>query len=339
MEINVNGSNKPQNNNNNVPSYLSGESTDKQSGSIFENSNQKQTKGFSVIDELQNNQYKSNAAKNKQNVQDNSKKSTPAKKSQSFGMPSLVDELENQSKKFDKASANKPAYQMTNEERKKAQALNEDNQKRTSNNAPQDKSYDKYRKSRDAFGDQIDNFNNKFDMDKHFDNSINKGSKFRKTTVFGNKAGYEGNVGGKTFKMYKRKNEIEMGSQYLGKIGNQDVNVEERTNLAEFGSKKYSGKIGGNGISITSKKSANSFDKIVYTGNYKGKNFSVTVNKNWNSVAKDAKTMSGSYGNQQVEIKSKKNMAGNSNGIQGDKIPNNFEDVVALLFVINSENK
>ena len=48
--------------------------------------------------------------------------------------------------------------------------------------------------------------------------------------------------------------------------------------------------------------------------------------------------MTGSYGDQQVQINSKRNIGGNSNSVQGDKIPKDFADVVALLFVIHSEN-
>ena len=54
--------------------------------------------------------------------------------------------------------------------------------------------------------------------------------------------------------------------------------------------------------------------------------------------AVDGKVMIGSYGDQQVQINSERNVGGNSKSVQGDKIPKDFADVVALLFVINSEN-
>ena len=50
------------------------------------------------------------------------------------------------------------------------------------------------------------------------------------------------------------------------------------------------------------------------------------------------KVMTGSYGDQQVQIDSERNVGGNCKSVQGDKIPKDFADVVVLLFVINSEN-
>ena len=164
---------------------------------------------------------------------------------------------------------------------------------------------------------------------------MNKGSKFRKTTVFGDKPGYEGNIGGQNFKLYRRKNEMQLGNQYLGKIGNKQVSVEERERLIS-GVGSYAGKIGENEISISSKPSPVSDFKVVYSGTYKGKSFSVSLNRNMNAV--DGKIMTGSYDNQKVHINTEKNIGGNSKSVQGDKIPKDFADVVALIFVINSEN-
>ena len=124
-------------------------------------------------------------------------------------------------------------------------------------------------------------------------------------------------------------------SNILG-IGNKRVNVEERKDYGKINGKKYYGKIGDNDVSISSQKSAFA-DRVVYTGTYKGQNFSVTVKKNFVSV-RDAEVMQGSYGNQQVEIKSQNNFAGGSRGIQGNKIHKNFSDIAALLMVITSEN-
>ena len=204
-----------------------------------------------------------------------------------------------------------------------------------------------YRKSlpSDPFTDyqqKADEFNEIFDdvdidraIENSFDDSLNSGSKFRKTTVFGGKPGYEGNIGGQNFKLYRRKNEMQLGNQYLGKIGGKQVSVEERERPIS-GAGSYAGNIGGNSISISSKPSPISDYKVVYSGSYKGKSFSVSLNRNMNSF--DGKIMTGSYGNQQVQINSEKNVGGNSKNVQGDKIPKDFADVVALLFVINSEN-
>ena len=49
---------------------------------------------------------------------------------------------------------------------------------------------------------------------------------FRKSTVFGDKQGYHGKIGSNNFKMYKRENEFDSGSQYLGRIGRQDVDID-----------------------------------------------------------------------------------------------------------------
>lgn len=128
---------------------------------------------------------------------------------------------------------------------------------------------------------------------------------------------------------------MQLGSQYLGKIGNKQVSVEERERPIS-GAGSYAGSIGKNGISISSKPYSVSDFKVVYIGSYKGKNFTVSLNRNMSAVG--GKVMTGSYGDQQVQIDSERNVGGNSKSVQGDKIPKDFADVVVLLFVINSEN-
>lgn len=375
MNVKINGADGPKKKNNNVPSYLAGDNSAKQSGSIF-GEYQFQPKEIKV-DYGQKSAQKQNAGNKPMQQVD-----------ESYKMPektdlSVVGQLEKQNKKLDNAS-NKPAFQMTDAEKSEAQKLNKSESKRVAYQKEQQARQDaikewkryidyykidvtdmsadeikqaaldakesrhaQYRKSlpSDPFTDyqqKVDEFNEIFDdvdidraIDNAFDDSINSGSKFRKTTVFGGKPGYEGNIGGQNFKLYRRKNEMQLGNQYLGKIGNKQVSVEERERpISGVGS--YTGKIGENGISISSKPSPVSNFKVVYSGSYKGKNFSVSLNRNMSAV--DGNIMTGSYGDQQVQINSERNIGGNSKSVQGDKIPKDFVDVVALLFVINSEN-
>lgn len=377
MNINLNGAEGPKKKNDSkVPSYLSGDNSSQQSGSIF-NDYQYEPKEIKV-----NNNQKSQNTKSKANnkpmqqIKDSYK--MPEKKDYS-----VLGQLETQNKKLDNAT-NKPAFEMTKAEKQEAQKLNKSESKRVAyqkeQQARQDaiKEWKRYidyykidvtgmsadeikqaaldaRKSQhsqyrndfpsDPFTDyqqKVDEFNEIFDdvdidrtIENSFDDSINSGSKFRKTTVFGGKPGYEGNIGGQNFKLYRRKNEMQLGSQYLGKIGNKQVSVEERERPIS-GAGSYAGSIGKNGISISSKPSSVSDFKVVYSGSYKGKNFTVSLNRNMSAV--DGKVMTGSYGDQQVQINSERNVGGNSKSVQGDKIPKDFADVVALLFVINSEN-
>ena len=377
MNINLSGADGPKKKNNNkVPSYLSGDNSSQQSGSIF-NDYQYKAKEIKV-----NNNQKSQNAKSKadnkpmQQIEDSYK--MPEKKDYS-----VLGQLEKQNKKLDNATS-KPAFEMTKSEKQEAQKLNKSESKRVAYQKEQQARQDaikeykryidyykidvtdmsadeikqaaldakesrhaQYRKSlpSDPFTDyqqKVDDFNEIFDdvdidraIENSFDDSINSGSKFRKTTVFGGKPGYEGNIGGQNFKLYRRKNEMQMGNQYLGKIGGKQVSVEERERPIS-GAGSYAGTIGENGISISSKPSPVSDFKVVYSGSYKGKNFSVSLNRNMSAV--DGKVMTGSYGDQQVQINSERNVGGNSKSIQGDKIPKDFADVVALLFVINSEH-
>lgn len=377
MNINLSGADGPKKKNNNkVPSYLSGDNSSQQSGSIF-NDYQYKAKEIKV-----NNNQKSQNTKSKadnkpmQQIEDSYK--MPEKKDYS-----VLGQLEKQNKKLDNAT-NKPAFEMTKSEKQEAQKLNKSESKRVAYQKEQQARQDaikewkryidyykidvtgmsadeikqaaldakesrhaQYRKSlpSDPFTDyqqKVDDFNEIFDdvdidraIENSFDDSINSGSKFRKTTVFGGKPGYEGNIGGQNFKLYRRKNEMQLGNQYLGKIGGKQVSVEERERPIS-GAGSYAGTIGENGISISSKPSPVSDFKVVYSGSYKGKNFSVSLNRNMNAV--DGKIMTGSYGDQQVQINSEANVGGNSKSVQGDKIPKDFADVVALLFVINSEH-
>ena len=376
MSVNINGADGPKKKNSNkVSSYLAGDNSAQQSGSIFGDYQYKPKE--TKVDYGQKSAQKQNVGNKPMQQID-----------ESYKMPektdlSVIGQLEKQNKKLDNAS-NKPAFEMTKAEKQEAQKLNKSESKRVAYQKEQQARQDaikewkryidyykidvtdmsadeikqaaldakesrhaQYRKSlpSDPFTDyqqKADEFNEIFDdvdidrtIDNAFDDSINSGSKFRKTTVFGGKPGYEGNIGGQNFKLYRRKNEMQLGNQYLGKIGGKQVSVEERERPIS-GAGSYSGKIGENGISISSKPSPISDYKVVYSGSYKGKSFSVSLNRNMNSL--DGKIMTGSYGNQQVQINSERNVGGNSKSVQGDKIPKDFADVVALLFVINSEN-
>ena len=394
MNVNINGADGPKKKNNSkVSSYLTGDNSAQQSGSIFNNSNNQKSGGFSVVDELDKNIiYEGKKIKAEPQTKSTSNKKTDNKPMQqiedSYKMPekkdySVLGGMKAQDKKLANASSN-PAFEMSKAEKSEAQKLNKSESKRIAYQNEQQARQDaikewkryidyykidvtgmsadeikqaaldakeskhaQYRKSlpSDPFTDyqqKVDEFNEIFDdvdidraIENSFDDSINSGSKFRKTTVFGGKPGYEGNIGGQNFKLYRRKNEMQLGNQYLGKIGNKQVNVEERERPIS-GAGSYAGSIGKNGISISSKPSPISNFKVVYSGSYKGKNFSVSLNKNMNAV--DGKIMTGSYGDQQVQINSERNVGGNSKSVQGDKIPKDFADVVALLFVINSEN-
>lgn len=375
MNLNINGADgAKKKNNNKVPSYLSGDNSSKQSGSIFDNY-QYNAKEIKV-----DNKQKSQKAKANNNPMQQIEDSYKMPENKDY---SVLGGMKAQDKKLAEAST-KPAFHMSKAEKSEAQKLNKSESKRVTYQKEQQAREDaikewkryidyykidvtgmsaaeikqaaieakesrhaQYRKSlpSDPFTDyqqKVDEFNEIFDdvnidraIENSFDDSINSGSKFRKTTVFGGKPGYEGNIGGQSFKLYRRKNEMQMGHQYLGKIGGKQVNVEERERPIS-GAGSYAGTIGENGISISSKPSPISDYKVVYTGSYKGKNFSVSLNRNMNTV--DGKVMTGSYGKQQVQINSERNVGGNSKSIQGDKIPKDFADVVALLFVINSEN-
>lgn len=376
ININLNGAEGPKKkNNNNVPSYLEGDNSAKQSGSIFGDYQYKPKE--TKVDYSKKLSQKQNAGNKPMQQVD-----------ESYKMPektdlSVIGQLEKQNKKLDNALS-KPAFEMTKAEKQEAQNLNKSESKRVAYQKEQQERQDAIKQYRryidyykidvtgmsadeikaaaldakesareahrknaqsDPFTDynqKVDEFNEIFDdididraIDNSFDNSMNKGSKFRKTTVFGDKPGYEGNIGGQNFKLYRRKNEMQLGNQYLGKIGNKQVSVEERERLIS-GVGSYAGKIGENEISISSKPSPVSDFKVVYSGTYKGKSFSVSLNRNMNAV--DGKIMTGSYDNQKVHINTEKNIGGNSKSVQGDKIPKDFADVVALIFVINSEN-
>lgn len=161
--------------------------------------------------------------------------------------------------------------------------------------------------------------------------SYGSNTEFRKATVFGNEDGYAGKISGKDFKLYSRKNSFEGGRQYLGSIGKQRVNVEERRDYGEMGGKKYYGKIGQNDISISSSKGFS--DKIEFSGTYNGKNFTVLVKKDFLS-ARGAQLMKGSFDNKPVEMYAKNG----SQEIRPNSIPAGFTDVAALLLVVAKEN-
>lgn len=161
--------------------------------------------------------------------------------------------------------------------------------------------------------------------------SYGSNTEFRKATVFGNEDGYAGKISGKDFKLYSRKNSFEGGRQFLGSIGKQRVNVEERRDYGEVGGKKYYGKIGQNDITISSTKGFS--DKVEFSGTYNGKNFTVVVKRDFLS-ARGAQLMKGSFDDKPVEMYAKN---GNQE-TRPNSIPAGFTDVAALLLVVAKEN-
>ncbi len=374
MNVNINGADGPKKKkNDNVPSYLAGDNSAQKSGSIWDD---KYFKPKEIKVDYDQKSAQKQKADNKPMQQVDESYKMPEKKDYSVigGLKEQDKKLANASNKpvFEMTKAEKQEAQKLNKSESKRVAYQKEQQARKAairewkryidyykiditgmsaaeikraaidakesaraeyrKNAPSDPFTD-YQRMADEFNEMFDDVDFDRAIENSFDDSISSGSsKFRKTTVFGGKPGYEGNIGGQSFKLYRRKNEMQLGNQYLGKIGSKQVSVEERERPIS-GAGSYAGKIGGDGISISSEPSGS---KIVYSGTYKGKSFSVSLNRKINSI--DGNAMTGSYGDQQVQINSKRNVGGNSSSVQGDKIPKDFADVVALLFVIHSEN-
>ena len=116
---------------------------------------------------------------------------------------------------------------------------------------------------------------------------------------------YKGNIAGQDFKLRRRKNITERGYQIVGSVGDKKIDVEERNKIVSFTNEKtFSGKIGNEKFSMKSNEKALSVTaKKTYKGTYKGKSFKVEYAKE-NAILDDGdRVMTGTYGNQKVDVK------------------------------------
>ena len=162
---------------------------------------------------------------------------------------------------------------------------------------------------------------------------------FRKATVFGDKEGYHGKIGSNNFKMYKRENEFDSGSQYLGRIGRQDVDIEEREiQFTMNGLNHYFGKIGDNDFEMESKsKNFSNAERSIYEGKYKGKSFQVEVGRD--NIEKDDgdRVIRGYFDGQRVDIKKRPAKLTDNDRMKINNLPKEFEDVASFIFVAHTE--
>ena len=166
---------------------------------------------------------------------------------------------------------------------------------------------------------------------------------FREATVFGDIEGYHGKIGSNNFKMYKRENDFDPGNQYLGRIGRQDVDIEERDihhTLIGFSSglNRYFGKIGNNDFEMESNlKAYSEAERAIYEGKYKGKSFQVEVGRD--NIEKDDgdRIIRGYFDGQRVDItKYPANLTDNDR-FQIKDLPKDFEDIASFIFVAHTE--
>jgi len=162
---------------------------------------------------------------------------------------------------------------------------------------------------------------------------------FREATVFGDKQGYHGKVGDNNFKMYKRENGWDPGSQYLGRIGKLDVDIEEREiQYTMNGLNHYFGKIGDDDFEMESKsKEFSNADRVIYEGKYKGKSFQVEVGRD--NVEKDDgdRVIRGYFGGQRVDIKKRPAKLTDNDRLKVKDLPKDFENVASFIFVAQTE--
>ncbi len=159
--------------------------------------------------------------------------------------------------------------------------------------------------------------------------------KIRRTAI----KSYKGNIAGQDFNLRRRDNIMERGYQIVGNIGDKKVDVEERNKIVSFTNEKtFSGKIGNEKFSMKSNEKALSVTaKKTYKGTYKGKSFKIEYAKE-NAVLDDGdRVMTGTYGNQKVDVKFDKKIFGFSDGIDENKLPKDFADVAALIMVVNND--
>lgn len=162
---------------------------------------------------------------------------------------------------------------------------------------------------------------------------------FREATVFGDKQGYHGKIGSNNFKMYKRENEFDSGSQYLGRIGRQDVDIEERETQFTMNSlNHYFGKIGDDDFEMESKsKEFSNADRVIYEGKYKGKSFQVEVGRD--NIEKDDgdRVIRGYFGGQRVDIKKRPAKLTDNDRLKVKDLPKDFANVASFIFVAQTE--
>lgn len=162
---------------------------------------------------------------------------------------------------------------------------------------------------------------------------------FRESTVFGDKQGYHGKIGSNNFKMYKRENEFDSGSQYLGRIGRLDVDIEEREiQFTMNGLNHYFGKIGDNDFEMESKsKEFSNADRVIYEGKYRGKSFQVEVGRD--NIEKDDgdRVIRGYFGGQRVDIKKRPAKLTDNDRLKVKDLPKDFANVASFIFVAQTE--
>lgn len=159
--------------------------------------------------------------------------------------------------------------------------------------------------------------------------------KIRRTVI----ENYKGNIAGNDFELRRRKNLTERGYQIVGNIGDKKVDVEERNKIVSMTNEKsFSGKIGNENFKMKSNEKVLSVNaKKTYQGTYKGKSFKVEYAKE-NAVLDDGdRVMTGTYGDQKVDVKFDKKIFGFSDGIDENKLPKDFADVAALILVVNDD--
>lgn len=159
--------------------------------------------------------------------------------------------------------------------------------------------------------------------------------KIRRTAI----KSYKGNIAGQDFNLRRRNNIMERGYQIIGNIGDKKVDVEERNKIVSMTNEKsFSGKIGNEKFKMKSNEKVLSVSaKKTYQGTYKGKSFKVEYAKE-NAVLDDGdRVMTGTYGDQKVDVKFDKKIFGFSDNINENKLPKDFADVAALIMVVNND--
>ena len=165
--------------------------------------------------------------------------------------------------------------------------------------------------------------------------SLETQGKIRRTAI----KSYKGNIAGQDFNLRRRNNIIERGYQIIGNIGDKKVDVEERNKIISMTNEKsFSGKIGNEKFKMKSNEKVLSVSaKKTYQGTYKGKSFKVEYAKE-NAVLDDGdRVMTGTYGDQKVDVKFDKKIFGFSDNIDENKLPKDFADVAALIMVVNND--
>lgn len=165
--------------------------------------------------------------------------------------------------------------------------------------------------------------------------SMEAQGKIRRTAI----KSYKGNIAGQDFNLRRRDNIMERGYQIIGNIGDKKVDVEERNKIISMTNEKsFSGKIGNEKFKMKSNEKVLSVSaKKTYQGTYKGKSFKVEYAKE-NAVLDDGdRVMTGTYGDQKVDVKFDKKIFGFSDNIDENKLPKDFADVAALIMVVNND--